>query len=441
MLGMPATPMPWIPVDARPGLARRGLIVGAVALVIAAMQTLMGGHGAAASLVYSLAISGAIWTCTDVLRVAAHRWLRTSGPHYWALTGRMVVFLSAGVLLGYAVGTLLGDAYAGQSTLALLWRSPSRFAGLLLFSLVVSLGFLSYFYLRERNAELQREATEAQLQLLRAQLDPHMLFNSLANLRALIEQRPEQATEMLDRLVAYLRATLGASRADGLGHTHTLGDEIDRLQDYLALMAVRMGPRLQVQIDVPDELKSQPVLPLLLQPLVENAIRHGLEPQIDGGTIAVQARRDGHQLVLTVSDTGAGGAVFRDANPHSGPHTGGLGLTHVRQRLLTRYGAAAQMALHSPPGEGNRITLQWPLQPQSAADLRRPRNLATLRRTAHGCAKPATPNTNTGAPCPHGTGAAESSPRDDVRRASPNIPPQGKLDLQAESAASSQGIY
>ncbi len=362
MVGMPATRTPWIPVDARAGLLRRGLIVGAVALVIAAMQTLMGGHGALASLVYSLAISGAIWTCTDVLRVAAHRWLRTSGPHYWAVSGRMVVFLSAGVLVGYAVGTLLGDAYAGQSTLALLWRSPARFVGLLLFSLAVSLGFLTYFYLRECNAELQREATEAQLQLLRAQLDPHMLFNSLANLRALIEQRPDQATEMLDRLVAYLRATLGASRADGLGHTHTLGDEIERLRDYLALMAVRMGPRLQVQIDVPEALNNQPVLPLLLQPLVENAIRHGLEPHIDGGTVAVQAQRNGDQLVLTVSDSGVGGAHFASPSHTSGPHSGGLGLAHVRQRLLTRYGAAAHMALHSPSGQGTRITLQWPWQ-------------------------------------------------------------------------------
>jgi sensor histidine kinase YesM len=365
MLGMPATRTPWIPTDARAGLRRRGLIVGAVALLIAAMQALMGGHGWVASLVYSLAISGAIWTCTDVLRVAAHRWLRTSGPHYWALSGRMVLFLTAGVLLGYTVGTLLGDAYAGQSTLALLWQSPARFVGLLLFSLAVSLGFLTYFYLRERNAELQREATEAQLQVLRAQLDPHMLFNTLANLRALIDQRPDQATDMLDRLVAYLRATLGASRADGLGHTHThtLGDEIDRLHDYLALMAVRMGPRLQVQIDLPDELQSQPVLPLLLQPLVENAIRHGLEPHIDGGTIAVQAQREGERLVLTVSDSGVGGAHFASPRHTSGPHLGGLGLAHVRQRLHTHYGAAAHMALHSPSGQGTRITLQWPWQP------------------------------------------------------------------------------
>ena len=368
MLAMSVAPLiTWIPSDARPGLLRRGLIVGAVALLIAAMQTLMGGHGVAESLVYSLAISGATWTCTDVLRVAAHRWLHTSGPHYWTLSGRMMVFLAGGVLLGYALGAGLGDAYAGQSTLVLLWQSPARFVGLLLFSLTVSLGFISYFYLRERNTELQHQATEAQLQVLRAQLDPHMLFNSLANLRALIEQRPEQATEMLDRLVAYLRATLGASRADGLGGAHTLGDELERLHDYLALMAVRMGPRLRVALDVPDDLRSQPVLPLLLQPLVENAIRHGLEPQIAGGTLALQARRESDRLVLTLIDTGTGGAAFHEVSPNTehpvGPRTGGLGLAHVRERLHTRYGAAASMALHSPPGQGTRITLQWPCQP------------------------------------------------------------------------------
>jgi len=360
----------WIPPDARAGLLRRGLIVWAVAFFIGLYAYSQKGHSLSAAMVYSYAISTCIWLWTDALRIAAHRWLGTTGPHYWALSPRMVLFLFVGSVLGYAVGTALGDLYSQQSTLALIWQSPSRFWGFLLSSLGISLAFLGFFYQRERGLEMEREATETRLKLLETQLEPHMLFNTLANLRVLIDQRPDQATEMLDRLVAYLRATLGASRADGLGHTHTLGDEIDRLQDYLALMAVRMGPRLRVEVDVPDALRGQPVLPLLLQPLVENAIRHGLEPHIDGGTITVQARREGAQLVLTVSDSGVGGAQFASDNiahspahsAPSGPHSGGLGLAHVRQRLLTRYGAAAQMALHSPSGQGTRITLQWPWQ-------------------------------------------------------------------------------
>jgi signal transduction histidine kinase len=351
----------WLPADARLPLLRRGLIVAAVALLIAAMQTLLGGHSMGASLVYSCSISASIWTCTDVLRVAAHRWLGTTGPHYWALSVRMGVFLLVGMVAGYALGTAVGDAYAGHSTLALVWQSPQRFVGLLAFSLLVSLGFLTYFYLREHNAELQRQATESQLQLLRAQLDPHMLFNTLANMRVLMAHHPEQATHMLDHLVAYLRATLGASRADSHNAPHTLGDEVDRLQDYLALMAVRMGPRLQVDIQVPDALRNQPVLPLLLQPLAENAIRHGLEPHIDGGTIALHASCNGPHLHLTFSDTGCGGAHEPSAAPAGGPHQGGLGLAHVRERLHTRYGKQARMTLHSPAGQGTRIELVWPL--------------------------------------------------------------------------------
>ena len=119
----------------------------------------------------------------------------------------------------------------------------------------------------------QRQAAENQLQLLQSQLEPHMLFNTLANLRVLIGIDPERAQAMLDRLIAFLRATLNASRRP----SHPLAAEFTHLDDYLALMAVRMGPRLQVHFDLPEALGPLPVPPLLLQPLVENAIKHGLE--------------------------------------------------------------------------------------------------------------------------------------------------------------------
>ena len=128
----------------------------------------------------------------------------------------------------------------------------------------------------------QRVAAEAQLRLLQSQLEPHMLFNTLANLRVLIGAGPGARTGHArppDRLPARHAA---AHRAPT---QHPLADEFARLADYLALMAVRMGPRLQVQLDLPDELARLPVPPLLLQPLVENSIKHGLEPQVDGGRI------------------------------------------------------------------------------------------------------------------------------------------------------------
>ena len=173
-------------------------------------------------------------------------------------------------------------------------------------------------------AEVRAQATEAQLKLLQTQLEPHMLFNTLANLRVLIGTDPVRAQEMLDRMIAYLRATLDASRTA----THPLQAEFDRLRDYLELMAIRMGPRLAFTLELPPELAAVPVPALLLQPLVENSIQHGLEPQVQGGRITVSARCEGAQLVLEVADTGAGRAP-------PAPGGRGFGLTQIRERLAT----------------------------------------------------------------------------------------------------------
>ena len=175
-----------------------------------------------------------------------------------------------------------------------------------------------------------------------------MLFNTLANLRVLINADPVRATQMLDRLIAYLRATLSASRAT----THPLSAEFERLADYLELMAVRMGPRLHYSLELPVELEALPVPPLLLQPLVENSIKHGLEPGVGGGSIRVQAQRRGDSLLLTVSDTGVGLG--------DGPiQETGFGLTQVRERLATAYGPAAAIDLmnNGPAGALARIVI------------------------------------------------------------------------------------
>ncbi len=192
----------------------------------------------------------------------------------------------------------------------------------------------------------EREAAEQRLKLLQAQLEPHMLFNTLANLRVLIETEPAAAQAMLDRLIAYLRATLGGSRSAW----HPLADEYARLDDYLALMRVRMGARLAVELELPAELREVPVPPLLLQPLVENSIRHGLEPSVAGGRLAVAARLvDGH-LRLTVRDTGVG----LGASPMvDGSH---FGIEQVRSRLATLYGDRARFTLAAADdGDGGTL--------------------------------------------------------------------------------------
>jgi signal transduction histidine kinase len=352
-----------LPADTHKGLLRRMLIVWAVALLIALAQWLSNSetHALDRSLVYSYAISTSVWFFTDPMRIALRRWLRTEAPHYWALTPRTIAWLLIGISLGFGVGISAGDLYAGQSTWALFSLSPRRFWGIWMSSLAISFGFLYFFYTREKSLALLRQATEARLRLLETQLEPHMLFNTLANLRALIATEPASAIAMLDRLNDYLRATLRASRSDEAQQApHTLADEFARLDDYLALMAVRMGPRLRHTLSLPPALAGHPLPPLLLQPLVENAIRHGLEPHMAGGEIKVSADVQGQDLVLTVSDTGAG----CDALPATTGAGAGFGLAQVRERLDTAFGSTTppRFQWRSAPGEGTRITLRLPLQ-------------------------------------------------------------------------------
>lgn len=348
----------WLPADSRAGVARRGLIVWGVAFLIAAYQAVSQPHlhPWAPSLVYSYAISTGIWFLSDPLRIALHRWFGAGPPHYWAFSGRTALYLLLSVLLGYSLGTAAGDAFSGHSTWDLLQRSPRRFWAFLLWSLGVSCAFFFYFYQRERALELQRQATEARLRLLESQLEPHMLFNTLANLRVLIGIDPERATAMLDRLNDYLRATLAASRTDAAAG-HPLSTEFQRLRDYLELMAVRMGPRLRHTLTLPDELAACSVPPLLLQPLVENAIHHGLEPSVPGGAVVVSAHRAGAELVITVQDSGVG---------CRGEPPAGFGLAQVRERLATAFGARARLQWDSRPGEGTCVTLTLPLPPTPA---------------------------------------------------------------------------
>ena len=186
--------------------------------------------------------------------------------------------------------------------------------------------------------------------------------------RALMATDVPRAQAMLDHLIAYLRATLGASRAT----LHPLEDEFARLADYLALMAMRMGPRLVYALDLPEPLRGLPVPPLLLQPLVENAIRHGLEPQVAGGQITVRARvQPGAAstpsapatpyLVLEVADNGVGLAQAPTLPPTPGTQ---FGLAQVRERLATLHGSAGTLDLIATSAGGTSASVRFPLNIQ-----------------------------------------------------------------------------
>jgi sensor histidine kinase YesM len=273
-----------------------------------------------------------------------------------------------GVWLGAPLGLWIGDRFTGQNSPSLwnFWNlssSTSRFTlTISLMAMVVSIlviGMLERLARARADAEAaQRQAAENQLRALQSQLEPHMLFNTLANLRVLIGIDPARAQAMLDRLIAFLRATLAASRTP----THTLAEEFRFLADYLTLMGIRMGPRLQSRLSLPDELSGVAVPPLLLQPLVENAVKHGLEPKVEGGRIEVVARREGATLVLTVRDTGLGLSASGQASRGDQGGTS-FGLDQIRGRLDTLHGKAASLKLENAAGAegGTLATLVLPL--------------------------------------------------------------------------------
>lgn len=201
-----------------------------------------------------------------------------------------------------------------------------------------------------RYLEVERSHVDAQLTALRAQLDPHFLFNTL---NALAELAHQDAS-LTERLILRLSELLRRSLSDSDKHFATLAEELDFLEAYLDIHRALMRDRLQVDIDVTAELRSLVVPSLLLQPLVENAIRHGLAPKRDGGRVRVQARRDGAALEVIVSDDGVGGRA---------PLQEGIGLGNLRRRLDVLYGGVARMQATGRTNGGFEVRLLLPPQP------------------------------------------------------------------------------
>lgn len=199
---------------------------------------------------------------------------------------------------------------------------------------------------------LERQLTQAQLQALQAQVEPHFLFNTLASVDYLIETDPPRASAMQKNLIQYLRASLPYMR----GGSSNLGREIDLIRAYLEILKVRMENRLTIAVDVPDGLRSAEFPPMMLQSLVENAIRHGVEPKAGGGEVRVSATVLDGQLEVLVADTGVGLSSYGGSTTAGS----GLGLSNIRERLDRFYPQGALLALEPLKTGGAQARIRIP---------------------------------------------------------------------------------
>lgn len=269
------------------------------------------------------------------------------------------------VLLGMPLGIGLAHLSGVQGIgwhLAYDWQIVGRY---LISSVIFTFAFIYVMATQARLERLRREQQDAQireaqgqraillarLSLLQAQVEPHFLFNTLANLHSLIGRDDALARALLERFNDYLRASLAHSRAS----TATLGDECRMLEAYLAVQQMRMGGRLAVQVDVPEALRSLAFPPMLLQPLVENAVRHGIEPLIGAGSIKLRARDEGGMLRICVEDDGVG---FGNGMTSGG---NGVGISSVRERLAALYEDRARLEIREGTPAGVSVELCLPL--------------------------------------------------------------------------------
>jgi len=379
------------PHDTIHSFLRHGLAVVVFNVIIAVFLTYVVHYGGdiATNMIYSQCIGLSIYTFINGLRL-----------RFWP--GRaparlpMILIIITGIVAGYYVGTLVARAVLGTPVRATLMIEADPL-GAVITTIVASLIGTAWLWTRQRMAivdanaarvaaeaarvaaeaarvaadaahvredaararadaeSTERHLIESRLRLLQAQIEPHFLFNTLANLRSLISIDTPRALAMLDRFNDYLRATLTVTRA-GQG---TLKEEFTLLENYLGLLQIRMGARLGYELELPPALEATPLPPMLLQPLVENAVKHGLEPKIDGGLVRVAACLDNGVLCLSVSDTGLGLAGHAAATGQEG-NGGSLGLRNVRERMLALYGPSASLSIAEQASGGVIAELRLP---------------------------------------------------------------------------------
>jgi hypothetical protein len=232
----------------------------------------------------------------------------------------------------------------------------------LLFSIIIKITYKGKVQAEAKAAQatevaesesLKRQVVEARMAAMQAQVEPHFLFNTLASIDHLIETDPPRASIMQKNLIALLRASMPTMREANAQSTRDLGRELAVIRPYLEILKVRMEERLQTEVRVSDGLLSAEFPPMMLQSLVENAIKHGLEPKAEGGSLTVSAEIVHGKLAVTVADTGLGFGKADTAGT-------GIGLSNIRERLALLYGGKASLAIAETAGGGTSVTITVP---------------------------------------------------------------------------------
>lgn len=265
----------------------------------------------------------------------------------------------AGSIVGAAVGMILALLITGINI-------PVYFSGYhaiqpMLLSIIFGL-IIAYFFILKENLSnskallqeekikrltVEKKAVETKLKLLQAQIEPHFLFNTLSNILSLLDTNPARGKTMLQDLTRYLRMSLYRTREKAT----TIGQEMEMIQAYINIYKVRMGDRLQCKIDIPDNIRDFSFPPMMIQPIVENAIKHGLEPRIDGGKISIKVNTTKDTLRVEISDTGLG---------FNSEGSLGVGLSNIRERLQALYDAKAKLILKENRPIGFKAIIEVP---------------------------------------------------------------------------------
>ncbi|MEK7810835.1 MAG: histidine kinase [Pseudomonadota bacterium] len=312
---------------------------------IAGLLTAVGfGDGFWVNLVFSQCIGLSIYSINATLmcHVSNKRWR----------TAILALSFPGSIMFGVTVAAWLTDS--GD------WSNPQAWVAVVIGLFFGGIGSITYFLsqrIEQLDAEVkqrrmhemenEKRQMEAQLKMLQAQIEPHFLFNTLANVSSLIDSDPALAKKLLERLNDWLRIALLRARCE---HA-TLGDELEMLDNYLQILKIRFGERLRWNMQVPAEARLVLFPPMLLQPLVENAVRHGIEPKIGGGEIVILVSLEEAVIRIEVRDSGVG--LISDEG-------GGTGLTNVRARLATLFGNAGTLVLENNPQAGVTARLELP---------------------------------------------------------------------------------